>query len=214
MEAIREQEFNAGVSWWRTMTAWPSDFHNADYEVLAARNPNGNFVDEWWSEFLPRLTVWKALRPYSREVITAAFNVNRGELTDAWHQACGSVGSENIGGVTWEQVQAFPDVVGRLKPTRAPSPVFVSKFCHFLLPTIFPVVDNEAVNGSRTYEGYFKLIKGTWQSTPDDVRTGLIDEMTRLVEEGSGTVYAGFPFATKITELALIGRKHGQRHGS
>jgi hypothetical protein len=54
--------------------------------------------------------------------------------------------------------------------------VFPSKFCHFLLPRIFPVVDNRAASGSPTYEN------------------------------------TGFPLATKITELALIGRKHAPRH--
>jgi hypothetical protein len=44
--------------------------------------------------------------------------------------------------------------------------VFPSKFCHFLLPRIFPVVDNRAASGSPTYEKYFNLIKRTWEITP------------------------------------------------
>jgi hypothetical protein len=50
------------------------------------------------------------------------------------------VKDKDIIGVTWDQVRAFPEVDPRLKPTR--SPLFPSKFCHFLLPRIFPVVDD------------------------------------------------------------------------
>jgi hypothetical protein len=213
VEPIKMREFDIGVQWWRTETKWPRDFHNADYQVLADRNPNGAFLDDWWFGFLKLLNGWKALRPYSGADVTELLKANRHELSAAWRHVCSPVRDKDITGVTWEQVRAFPDVVGRLKPTRSPSPVFMSKFCHFLLPTIFPVVDNKAVNGSGNYEAYFNLIKGTWETTAVDVRRGLIAQLTRLIEEdGRGTVCAGFPFATKITELALIGRKHAQRH--
>jgi hypothetical protein len=211
VKPVDRREFTAGVRWWRTKTGWPSDFHNADYEVLAAQNPDGAFQDDWWAGFLPRLTLWRALRPFSRAEVTDLLVANRDDLAGAWHQACASVRDKDITGVTWDQVREFPEVVARLKPTS--SPVFPSKFCHFLLPRIFPVFDNLAVGGSRNYERYFNLIKGTWEVTPADLQASLIAELTQLVEDdGRSPLYVGFPMTTKITELALIGRKLALRH--
>ncbi|MFI5490559.1 hypothetical protein [Micromonospora echinaurantiaca] len=207
MKPIDRREFTIGVQWWFTNTRWPRDFHNADYESLAAQNPDGVFLDDWWAGFLPRLTAWLALRPFSRAEVTALLVANRDDLAGAWHQACGPVKDRDITRATWDQVRAFPEVVARLKPTS--SPVFRSKFCHFLLPRVFPVFDNSAVGGSRTYERYFNLVKGTWEATSADLQASLVAELTQLVENsGPKPLYAGFPMATKITELALIGRKH------
>jgi hypothetical protein len=115
----------------------------------------------------------------------------------------------DIAGVTWEQMQVFPGVVSRLKPTKSGSPVFPSKFCHFLLPRIFPVFDNAAVGGSYTFEGYFNLIKRAWEATPAALQAEMVAELSQLIEDhGRGSLYEGFPMATKITELALIGRRH------
>ncbi|TDB74338.1 hypothetical protein [Micromonospora sp. KC723] len=209
MNPIDRGEFAAGVRWWQTKTRWRNDFHNSAYVVLSAQNPNGDFRDDWWPDFLRRLTQWGALRPLSGVEVTRRLAANRDELASAWRQACAPVKDLDITGVAWEQVRAFPEVVARLKPTKYGSPVFPSKFCHFLLPRIFPVFDNAAVGGSHTYETYFGLIKGTWEATPAGLQDELVAELARLVDDdGQGRLYAGFPAATKITELALIGRRH------
>jgi hypothetical protein len=52
------------------------------------------------------------------------------------------------------------------------------------------------------------LIKGTWELTPGNLQASLIADLTRLVQAGGRSLYVDFPVATKITELALIGRKH------
>ncbi|MGW5578672.1 hypothetical protein [Micromonospora chokoriensis] len=209
MQPIDRQEFAAGVRWWQTKTKWPNDFHNGAYGVLAAQNPDGEFLDNWWPDFLRRLTRWGALRPLSGVDVTGLLVANRDGLASAWQQACAPVKDMDITGVTWEQVRAFPEVVARLKPTKSGSPVFPSKFCHFLLPRIFPVFDNAAVGGSNTYEAYFNLIKNTWVATHADLQAELVAELARLVEDdGQSRLYDGFPMATKITELALIGRRH------
>lgn len=209
MQAIDRNDFVAGVRWWQTQTSWPNDFHNSDYKVLAAQNPNGNFRDIWWASFLPRLSTWRALRPVSQADVTARLIANRGDLTRAWRQACEPVKDVDITGVTWDQVRAFPEVVARLKPLKSVSPVFPSKFCHFLLPRIFPVFDNEAVGGSCTYEAYFNLIKHMWEAAPAALRAELVAELSQLIEDHSERpLFENFPMATKITELALIGRRH------
>ncbi|MBE1487491.1 hypothetical protein [Plantactinospora soyae] len=220
MQPIDREEFAAGVRWWQTKTSWPNDFHNNAYVELAALNPDGEFLDDWWPNFLRRLSRWRAVRPLSKAAVTALLVANREHLGGAWHQACAPVKDLDITGVTWEQVRAFPEVVARLKPTKSRSPVFPSKFCHFLLPRIFPVFDNAAVGDSRsrggrgpstplTYEGYFNLVKETWAATPAELQAEFVAELTRLVEgEGRSPLCDGFPMATKITELALIGRRH------
>lgn len=209
MLPIDREQFAAGVRWWRTKTSWPNDFHNSDYEVLAAQNPHGDFRDSWWAGFLPRLTAWKALRPLSQADVTGLFTEHRDELSQAWHQVCAPVKDLDITGVTWDQVRTFPEVVAWLKPTRSGSAVFPSKFCHFLLPRIFPVFDNAAVGGSRTYETYFNLVKGSWGATPAALQAELEAELSEIIEGcGRSPLCEGFPMVTKIVELALIGRRH------
>ncbi|MGI5152339.1 hypothetical protein ACQEVC_39205 [Plantactinospora sp. CA-294935] len=220
MQPIDGGEFAAGVRWWQTRTRWPNDFHNRTYVELANQNPDGEFLDDWWPAFLRRLTIWRAVRPFSKAAVTALLVSNRDDLAGAWDQACAPARDMDITGVCWEQVRAFPEVAARLKPTKSGSPVFPSKFCHFLLPRIFPVFDNAAVGASRsrgargrsaplTYEGYFNLIKDTWAATPAELRAELVAELTRLVEdERRGPLCVGLSMATKITELALIGRRH------
>jgi hypothetical protein len=52
-------------------------------------------------------------------------------------------------------VQALPEIAAEIKPMRSgTSAVFTSKFCDFLLPKIFPVIDNAALGGSRAYKTY------------------------------------------------------------
>ncbi|MFY1700705.1 hypothetical protein ACN28G_02975 [Micromonospora sp. WMMA1923] len=207
--SIDREQFAAGVRWWQTKTNWPNDFHNSDYEVLAAQNPDGDFTDSWWAGFLPRLTTWKALRPLSQADVTGLFDEHRGDLARTWHQACAPVKHLDITGVAWDQVRTFPGVAARLKPTKSASAVFPSKFCHFLLPRIFPVFDNAAVGGSCTYETYFNLIKSTWEATPAALRAEFQMELAQLIEgHGGSSLYEGFPLATKIVELAFIGRRH------
>jgi hypothetical protein len=67
----------------------------------------------------------------------------------------------DITGVTWAQASGYADLVGEIKPMKGlPSPVFTSKFCHFLLPKVFPVVDSEG-SGNRwpRYQQYFNQVQ-------------------------------------------------------
>jgi hypothetical protein len=102
---------------------------------------------------------------------------------------------------------AFPDEVAKIKPTNDPSPVFTSKFCHFLLPSVFPVVDREAVGGGwRTYAAYFNYVQYEWNTTDTSTRADLIAALTKAT--GATQLYSGYPIVTKIVELRLIGRSH------
>lgn len=123
---------------------------------------------------------------------------------------CAPVRDLDITDVTWVQVGTFANLVGEIKPMKGlASPVFTSKFCHFLLPSVFPVVDNEG-SGNRwaRYRDYFDLVQSTWADTPADARDALVKVMTDAVEVAGSTLNAEFPMINKIVELRLIGRRH------
>jgi hypothetical protein len=205
--AIRE--LADGIAFWRRRQAWPADFHNADYERWDKENPQGIFSLEWWGPFLKTLQAWIATRPVSGSVLTSRFEEAVPSLSKAWLAACGPYTGADISTVTWEQVAAFPEVVSAIKPTLTPSPVFTSKFCHFLLPRVFPVVDNEGL-GNRwpTYERYFCFVQAEWSTTSVEARERLTATLTSQIEATGQRVFMGFPMVNKIVELRLIGRRH------
>lgn len=201
------RELVDGVTFWRSRR-WPQDLHNAEYERLARENPNGNFTIRWWRDHqLPRLTRWIATRPYSGEELTSRFIECATTLSDTWETACAPYQERDISTVTWAEVKAFPNEVAKIKPTIIPSPVFTSKFCHFLLPKIFPVVDNAALGGRwPTYEVYYKFVQGEWTATDLATRSALVAKLIKTT--GVREIFAEFPVINKITELRLMGRRH------
>ena len=93
--------------------------------------------------------------------------------------------------------------------TNAPSPVFTSKFCHFLLPRVFPVVDGEGLgNKWSTYEAYFRFAQAEWSGTDAATRNELSGTLTDLIQATGAEVFSGFPMGNKIVELRLMGRQH------
>jgi hypothetical protein len=110
---------------------------------LSLANPHGNFTLEWWAPFLKGLNDWIATRPIAHSVLTSGFKDSVPALSEASAGACEPFLDDDISTVTWDQVQAFPSVLAGIKPTMAPPVVFTSKFCHFLLLRICPVLDNE-----------------------------------------------------------------------
>src|SRR5580698_4248235 len=93
-------ELEAGIAFWRTKSgsAWPSDFHNADYLAWSSESPD--FSDEWWARFLRRLRAWGALRPATYAELTARFIARRKVLEVAWTEHCVPYRSLDITGVT------------------------------------------------------------------------------------------------------------------
>jgi hypothetical protein len=164
---------------------------------------------DWWLSFLRSLQGWIATRPTSGDELTSRFITRAKTLNKAWHLACEPFLAGDISTVTWQQVEAFPTLVAEIKPTLTPSPVFTSKFCHFLAPRIFPVVDNEGLgNRWASYESYFQLVQAQWDATTSPVRAELADALTSLIEATGTKVFSGFPVVNKIVELRLIGQRH------
>jgi hypothetical protein len=197
------QEFHVGVTYWRT-TPWPPDFHNNFYGRMAESNPNGNFDKLWWHVFLKELKSWRATRGKGKtdEYLTARAQARFAALGRAWSTGCVPSLNNDISDVRWDQVAAFPETVAQIKDVR--SPVFTSKFCHFLLPQIFPVVDNRAMgNRFPTYESYFKFVQTEWSSTSEVTRALLGAILDGLIGAGKISMY---PTTNKLVELCLIGR--------
>jgi hypothetical protein len=203
IEALTMAEVDAGIRFWLA-SGWPTDFHDAAYRRFANENQD-RFSAAWWDGFMePALISWRALRGlrgFTRARLRANFEAHADDLRQLWSHLTEVIGAEaEIDGVEWEDVQPFTEVVAQLKPTT--SPVLTSKFCHFQLPKVFPIVDNWAMGGSRSYAAHFALVKGVWAATTN--RRRLVD---RLRAEIGAKAYDGYPWTNKVVELGLIGRR-------
>jgi hypothetical protein len=207
------RELRDGIAYWHSRP-WPADLHNACYDEWATQNPHGNFTIEWWDRYqLPRLRRWIATRPVSGAVLTERFKSSIEALGNTWREACLPFLDQDITAVSWDRIRAFPDEVAKIKPMKrgVPSAVFTSKFCHFLLPRVFPVIDNAALGGGgKTYETYFGRVQDEWATTGAAARNALITELTQAIETRGWAVSPGFPLVNKIVELRLIGRNHAR----
>jgi hypothetical protein len=205
--SVNQADFIAGMRYWAT-TSWPPDYHNADYNSLAAQNPHGNFTDQWWDATLRRLNQWKATRPVAGATITALFQDHRTALQNAWIASCEPVINSDISAVPWKQIESFAFLASQLKPN-APMPVFTSKFCHFLMPRVFPVVDGKAMGVYwPDYEAHYTFVQLEWNTTAPADQATLRLQMMKEIQTTGQQVSPHFPMETKIVELALIGRFH------
>jgi hypothetical protein len=110
----------------------------------------------------------------------------------------------DIAVVVWADVEPFANLVAEIKPLSSPSPVFTSKFCHFLAPRLFPVVDNEAMhNRFRTYEECFATYQAEWLGTNAAMQGQLEEVLTREI---GAPLCDGYPLKCKLIELCLTGR--------
>ena len=175
---LTQQEFANGLAYWRDRTRWPADLHNAYYGELAGQNPNGKFDLAWWRTFSRHLTAWKAVRPMSAAELTSRTTSEFESLTQAWQQCCAPFADQsNIADVEWVQAAGWVEVVAAIKPVR--SPVFSSKFSHFLLPQVYPVVDG-AVMGmpfGASYQSHFDGVRNEWATTPVSTQNDLRAEL-------------------------------------
>jgi len=204
------RELAGGLASWESRRDWGQDLGNADYQAWVAENPNGAFTLEWWKPFLGRLNRWKATRGWdSGDVLTSRFTECSEQLGTAWARTCQPLFDVDITAVTWDQVSELPTLVATIKPTRSNSPVFASKFCHFLLPRVFPVVDNEGLgNRWSTYEKYFRHVQREWAATAEIDREAMTGILTDRIEATGDSVFSGYPFVNKLVELRLMGRQH------
>ena len=198
-----------GMAFWHRRETWPNDFHNSEYERWSHENPNGHFTLAWWGPFSARLRRWKAPRPVSANELTSRFMMCAEELSEIWKTTCASKADSDICDVNWNEIEAFPNLVATIKPTRTPSAVFTSKFCHFLAPAMFPVVDNAGMGKSwQTYESYFKSVQKSWSNVDATTGTRLADALTAEIEKSGSPIFPGYPMTNKVVELCQIGERH------
>ncbi|MCH9758986.1 MAG: hypothetical protein K0U19_07800 [Proteobacteria bacterium] len=194
-----------GIHYWEG-TGWPEDFQNKFYYDMersnAQVNPNGDFNDDWWDVFLCTLHAWRATRPVTHADLTDRMQQQRDSFTAAWHRNIVPNIEKNIAQVEWSQIEEFCNIVREIK--NVDSPVFTSKFCHFLVPQIFPVIDNAAMGKPfNIYQEYYEQGKNDWNNTSVDEQT----KMKKLLSEKIGTnIHLNYPFETKIIELCYIGK--------
>jgi hypothetical protein len=77
--------------------------------------------------------------------------------------------------------------------------------CHFLLPNLFMVMDNWAVDASD-YEIYWRGMRDAWCNFPDQKEAR---EMLTGAILPPAKIHSQYPIETKIIELCHIGQKHG-----
>ena len=127
---------------WRPEGQW--DFHNSLYERLEHERRRG--LDEtFWQFLVDELARWKAFR--GQKGITKEFIYEMGlerleRLRTSYTplSACCAPLDYGFNQVNWADVSPLFEVAAEIKPVK--SPVFASKLCHFLCPSIFPVFDN------------------------------------------------------------------------
>ena len=204
--SLTSAELERGVTYWLA-TTWPRDFHNGFYRTMADANPHGAFDDAWWADFLPMLRAWRATRPRGSAFLTSRARERFSVMTQAWALTVESNLGRDIASVEWPQMSAFPMFVAEIKDVA--SPVFASKFCHFLAPAIFPLVDNAAMGNSfLTYEACFAAYRAEWLATDEAVQQALVSRLTDLIK---APLADGYPTKNKVVELCLIGRNHGKQ---
>lgn len=205
--AFTLDEFNRGIEYWNRQNNYPDDFHNQFYQYISAQigdlNRNNLFNQEFVAILYPYITRWKANRPKSMSFINQNFLIALNELNLIWQQQITPLIDNNLTNVDYNQIEQFIETLKKIKGSN--SYAFPSKIAHFILPQIFPVIDNKAIQNIQVtnYQGYFNLIKRELQDTPEDVTNNLINILSEQFHP-----YDNYPFYTKISELCLIGRSH------
>jgi hypothetical protein len=202
---ISLENLSSGLAWWRSDSKWGRDVMNGEYGEIFADLDLG-IQSGWWERALGRLGRWRAYRgrkkPNSRAEI-GALGAAKLEQIDVEYQklAVRSSGEPCIADFTWKEVASLYSLAYGVKS----SPVFAGKMCHFLLPNLFVVMDNWAVD-AFDYEIYWRGMRDAWCSFTgkDAARKMLIDAI-----RPDAILNPRYPIETKIIELCHIGQKHG-----
>jgi len=177
---------------------WERDFHNSLYERLEHQRSRG--LDEaFWQFLVDELAKWKAFRPTPREIIIER-GLERLERLRTHYAPLSTVSVQldhGLSQVSWRDVFPLFRVAAEIKPVKHGSPVFPSKLCHFLCPSIYPVFDNTLVKtGKIEYMEYWTECKKKWEKAPG--KGALIQELKSHFPEAACDHY---PWPTRIFEI-------------
>jgi hypothetical protein len=198
------QEWESGINYWNS-TNWPQDLHADFYSNISITNARNVFTDDWWVGFLNELSSWRAIRPKSKEYISDRAKEQFNILSSIWKCNIEPLKNKDIMTITWQEISDFTELVHNIKDVQ--SPVFTSKFCHFLEPKIFPIVDNAAMGlPFKNYRDCFMAYQDEWRTTNEQIKSDL---KQRLENKIGKPILQNYPIKNKIIEICLIGRKQG-----
>ena len=202
---ITLDNLRAGIDWFRNR--WGNDLLNGEYHDIY-NALSGGITDQWWRTTVARLWAWKAIRspihPNTKAAIMAAGQQRLPEIAEYFSRFGTSTtfNQPSIADLAWEDAQEIFAVAYSIKPGSSVipgSPVFASKFCHFVFPKVFTVMDDTAT-GIFEYEFYWRGMKDEWSRFPE--KEEAIDILQRTVGE---LLHPCYPVETKIMELSRIG---------
>ncbi len=192
---VNKQSLARGLQNWFTHPNWPRDLHSQFYMELNQMFANGLTLS-CWDSLVDILWDWRAVRPKTKAYIRERGVPVLGLINQHIEHIRDRCLVPSISNVDWAEVSPLFEVAGSIKGVS--SPVFASKLCHFLMPDMFPVIDNEFIGVNGTYQDYWLMCKKLWEMLDDKVKNELIDELSKYVPRSNRRV---FPWATKIVEI-------------
>src|ERR1700704_1794905 len=129
--SLSVEQLRHGIDYWR-QEGFPRDLHNSFYRFdLPKVQTNGVFDESWWRSLLCLLKDWKATRNGPTDHILTLRAKQRFEiLSNTWIENIAPNILKDISTVSWREIARFATLVAEIKDVS--SPVFTSKFCHFL----------------------------------------------------------------------------------
>lgn len=193
---VSPKNLRAGLQVWRNKN-WERDLGDALYARQAQLLADGA-SKEWWEATVPTLAAWLATRPRSKAEIHERGLKTLPRLDAAYRRLRPLSGFDTL---EWSALQDLFEIAWSIKDVN--SPVFASKLSHFMRPDLYMVVDTEVVGITGPYAAYWKACSAGWRRAQP-----LHAELKQiLVIEIGSHLRPTFPFATKITELCVIGAR-------
>jgi hypothetical protein len=202
---VTMDNLKAGIAEFKRRWPGESDFNNRLYGEFGALRNSGHLK---WGRLVDELSAWKALRT-SRPGYTKDWYLARGEepcrhmlLLASQIRSAHSGRDPDITETGPEELREMFGIAVGIKG--AASPVFASKLCHFLMPSAFPVADQDML-GISTIDGYWQY----WLRCALDWRASKEKEALKaqLHTAMSETPFPGYPWAVKIAELCHSGAR-------
>lgn len=198
---ITIENLTNGIREWRTHKNWWQDFDNALYIELKEGRAKG-FDADYLELLIKHLVDWKALRPRTKAFIRERGLERLPRLKKEFENIITSypLSQTDMGNIRWESIHKLFYTAWEIKDVN--SPVFASKMCHFLMPRVFMVIDNEFIGVNEPYEMYWKRCQSAWVKCEEK------DKYVEILKSEIGeNVILDYPWATKITELCINGMK-------
>jgi hypothetical protein len=204
-DIITMAHLKAGIAEFKRRWPGESDFNNRLYRELSTRRDSGRLT---WVRLVDELSGWRALRT-SLPGHDKGWYLARGEepfrrmlVLAARIQSAHAGRDPIITETSPEELSEMFEIAIDIK--NVSSPVFASKLCHFLMPSAFPVADQDML-GISTVDRYWKY----WKACAEGWRVNKEKEALKahLRDAMSTTPFVGYPWAVKVAELCHAGTR-------